>query len=172
VLRFARPITAATEFVTKPDLHNVSRHDHKRYHAWVVQIRRRGRITIRYFSDRKHGGRTKALQAAIAFRDSTLQKLPPLLWTMQRYVFNTTGIIGVRLQVDRKPQGVYRAYVATWPVDGSGRRRSRTFSFGKFGKERAFELAVKARRQGLALLRRTTPRETPRTKPSRFRRRP
>jgi len=146
---------------------NISRFDHKRYHAWVVRIQRPGRLVVRYVADRKHGGRIKALAAAIAFRDSTLEKLPPLVFVMRRYIHNKTGIIGVIVQVNRIRQGVYRSYVASWP-DPSGRRRTRTFGFTKYGKDRAFELAVKARRQGLAHLYRTAPKTRPlnRSRPS------
>lgn len=57
-------------------IQNISRHDHKPYHAWVARIRRRGRVVERYFADRAHGGRTKALKAALAFRDQTLERQP------------------------------------------------------------------------------------------------
>lgn len=112
-----------------PHHQNVCRHDHKRYHAWAVSIRRRGRVLSRYFADRKHGGRRQALQAALAFRDHALDALPPLLFVMRHYVLSKTGVVGVRLQVDRKPQGFYRAYVASWP-EPSGTRRTRSPSPG------------------------------------------
>jgi hypothetical protein len=117
-------------------------------------------VVARYFGDRGHGGRARALVAALAFRDEALEKLPPLLFVMRRFVKSRTGVVGVRVQVDRKKQGIYRAYVASWP-DAIGRRRTRTFSFAKFGKARAFELARRARRHGLAQLARLAPKTRP-----------
>ena len=48
-----------------------SKHDH----AWVVTVRRHNQATIRRFSDGRHGGKAKALKAAIRFRDALLAKV-------------------------------------------------------------------------------------------------
>lgn len=135
---------------------NLYRYEHHRYQAWAVQITRRGRLVVRYFADRQYGSRDEALASAVAFRDRLLQKLPPLVFAGLR-PRSTTGVVGVRVQVDHRPQGVYRSYVASW-WDASDKRVTRTFAFKKFGKQRAFDLAVRARQRALAEILRPLPR--------------
>ena len=142
---------------------NISRYRHHRYEAWIVQIRRRGRFIVRYFADRRHGGRGRALAAAAAFRDHLLDRLPPLSFA-GLHPRGPTGVVGVCVQVNRLRQGTYRSYVASWP-DAAGGRHTRTFAFKKYGKARAFELAVQARRRGLADFLRTIPRTRPLNRP-------
>ncbi len=96
---------ARTEVVS---LQNVSRYEHHRYLGWVVRIRREGRTLVRYFADLEHGGRSKALAKAIGFRDRSLERLPPLLMVMRRYIHNKTGVVGVRVRAERKAQRLYR----------------------------------------------------------------
>lgn len=60
-----------------PHRHHIHRIDlpQKRDHAWVVKIQRCGAIIAkRRFSDGPHGGKRRALQAAIHFRDQALAK--------------------------------------------------------------------------------------------------
>ncbi|MDI6400648.1 hypothetical protein QLX67_01485 [Balneolaceae bacterium ANBcel3] len=55
---------------------NISRIDQpsKNTYGWFVRIRRDGKSISRFFSDGKHGGREKALDAAIVFRDKNLEQ--------------------------------------------------------------------------------------------------
>ena len=41
-------------------------------YAWLVQVQRGEQTTVKMFSDGKHGGKRKAMQAAIAYRDEFL----------------------------------------------------------------------------------------------------
>lgn len=56
--------------------HHIRRTDTplKHDHAWIVEVRRQNQVTIRRFSDGRHGGKAKALKAAIRFRDTLLAK--------------------------------------------------------------------------------------------------
>lgn len=47
----------------------------KHNHAWIVTVQRQNQITIRRFSDGRHGGKRQALKAALQFRDALLVKV-------------------------------------------------------------------------------------------------
>lgn len=57
--------------------HHIRRTDTllKHDHAWIVEVRRKNQVTIRRFSDGRHGGKPKALKVAMRFRDTLLAKL-------------------------------------------------------------------------------------------------
>ena len=57
--------------------HHIRRIDspRKHDHAWIVEARRQNQVTIRRFSDGRHGGKQEALKAALRFRDALLAKL-------------------------------------------------------------------------------------------------
>jgi hypothetical protein len=79
-------------------------------------------------------------------------RLPPPRKFKRTFSLNNTGVIGVHLSRGRTRKGTRVSYYgATW-VDARGRRIKRSFSVAKYGLPRAFELAVRARRQALAEL--------------------
>lgn len=57
---------------------------------------------------------------------------------------NKTGVVGVTYS------DAVGTYWATW-CDATGKKKSKTFSVSKYGKERAFELAVNVRREMAAV---------------------
>lgn len=69
--------------------------------------------------------------------------------TMQKN--NTSGIVGVKLQVTVNKHGTYESWVATYK-DENGKPVTKTFSTNKYGYDKAKELAVQAREQGLQCL--------------------
>ena len=135
-------------------LHHIHRIDHapKRTHTWLVQVQRRGEITIRSFTDGRYGGKRAALQAAIRFRDAALNGARDKnyqLWRRNRKRRNnTSGIVGVGRYVSRERgrRGIIEriSWQAFW--DGpDGRRHSRKFSVNLHGERRARELSRRAR---------------------------
>ena len=126
-----------------------------RTHSWLVTIQRRGHIYNRHFSDRLHGGKRKALEAAKAYRARLVSQLKPL--TRQelcaiRKTNNRSGVSGViRVDVLEKIRGrLYRRiyWDVQWPI-GNGRARHKKFSVKKYGERGAFLRALKARKQAL-----------------------
>jgi hypothetical protein len=106
---------------------------------------------VKYFSDRPHG-RLEALRRARKYRDALLTQLPPATKMKRTYVRNTTGEIGVALVKDRTRSGrVILRYVAQWPTREGGRAKA-TFSVALYGKTKARQLAIDARRKGVAAL--------------------
>jgi hypothetical protein len=59
-------------------------------------------------------------------------------------VRNTTGVTGVHPY--KFPDGRVKGYVATWREAGTGKSKSKSFSFRKFGEE-AFDLACEYRKK-------------------------
>jgi hypothetical protein len=128
------------------------RHVYRREGGWQVAMRRKGRLMRRHFGDAEHGGRVRALERAVEWRDAVLRRLPPATLIRKRFAPNTTGVIGVQLACDRTRSGrVSRRYRATWrEIDG--RPRMSSFSVDKYGDEQAKLLATKSRRQAISRL--------------------
>jgi hypothetical protein len=138
--------------------YGISRVDNEvsRTHGWLVTIQRRGVIYRRHFSDGVHGGRAKSFGAARAFRDEVVAKHPP--FTMREYSSivkksNRSGVVGVcrycASETRHLPQEQQRWFwVASWPLP-SGKRKRVKFAVNKYGEEKAFKLALKARREAM-----------------------
>ena len=127
----------------------------KSYGGWEVRMQRKGEKIEKYFSDKKHGGRRGALQAAKTFRDEIEGQYNK--YTVEELAKspskrNKSGVVGVRLhrQVDQRGDYEYHYWywVAQW-TDGRGRRRTRSFSFHQYGEDEAFRLACEARAEGV-----------------------
>lgn len=112
---------------------------------WRVHFRRRGRLYARSFPDLKHGGKQKALAAALAWRSARMARVRPLglrEFNALRRSNNTSGVPGVHfLRTRRQPHGLWQARVKL----SDGRKVHRSFSVRRFGERQAFTLAVAAR---------------------------
>ena len=127
----------------------------KETHGWEVRFHRRGEKVEKFFADRKFGGKNKALAEARKFRDQQEKKLPPLTRKERAQILhgrNTSGEVGVRWQQKSVVKGdteyTYWVACATW-CPKAGVRKTRSFSCLKYGEDKAWELAVKARQKGL-----------------------
>ena len=116
---------------------------------------RRGEKIERYFADTKFGGKILALREAKKFRDELEKKMRP--YTVSELaknpsVRNTSGTVGVRISERKDVRGdyeyTYYFWVAQW-TDGKGRRKTRSFSIDKYGYDKAYQLAIKARKKGI-----------------------
>jgi hypothetical protein len=123
-----------------------------------VEIQRRYRIYSRNFSDQRHGGKRKALQAAVAYRDILIATLAPLTRAERcaiRKTNNRSGVSGVsRIEItDRRWKNPVRAgyWLAKWPLD-AGRFKQCMFSIQKYGERGAYLKAVQVRKQALKAL--------------------
>jgi hypothetical protein len=126
----------------------IQRYEHNHFRGWVVTTKRRGKRFSGYFSDYPYGRRA-ALRRARVFRDKLVATLPRPTKLKRSYIRNTTGIVGVSRIKERTRAGKRLIrYVAQWPArTGHGGRA--TFSVGLYGEQKAFRLAVAARRAGL-----------------------
>lgn len=118
-----------------------------RTHAWVVQVQRENRSTIKMFSDAVHGGKRKALAAAKAFHAGLTNPLGEFSHQMWRRSIvrrnNKSGIVGVSRYV-RRDNGI-ASWMASW-TDPTGRNRTRKFSTRLWGERGAKQKAIEVRR--------------------------
>lgn len=141
------------------DLYGISRIDseQERAHAWRVSLRRRGKRLVKNFPDQKYAGCAKALQAAKAYRDSLLNRHPPLSRKAFASILrsnNQTGISGVYRYAKRYKlkDGTLREswyWEANWPTSPGVSAKS-TFAVNRYGEDMARQMAVRARERGLA----------------------
>lgn len=60
-------------------MYGISRIDQveKKNHGWYVRVTFKGTITQKFFADKTHGGKTKALKLAQEHRNALVTQLPP-----------------------------------------------------------------------------------------------
>ncbi|MEM7144179.1 MAG: AP2 domain-containing protein [Verrucomicrobiota bacterium] len=121
----------------------------KKNHGFYVRITHKGKTTQKFFPDKSLGGKAKALKAAQAFRDSLVAKLPKTKQEAasrpKRKVLKS-GVVGVTHVVSRaKGRNEYAYWQAAWN-DSRGRRRTAKFSISRYGKKKALDMAIKARK--------------------------
>jgi hypothetical protein len=124
--------------------------------GWKVGITRRGKYMYKSFADSKHGGKTKALKAAKAWREEIVKSTSTadyVVWRREKRARpNSSGIVGVgRYDVlyEKTRHPVWDAY---WQ-DADGKRHSRRFFVSVHGEKGAKALAVAARRKAMVELR-------------------
>jgi len=125
--------------------------------GWKVGVTRRGKYMYKSFADSKFGGKTKALKAAKAWRERTLESASDVdyvLWRREkRSRPNSSGIVGVGRYTVRYEASRHLVWEAYWQ-DADGKRHSRRFFVSVHGERGAKILACAARRQGIKELRR------------------
>lgn len=125
--------------------------EEKHNHGWFVRVTRKGKTYSSFFTDKKHGGKTKALKAAREGLKKLRAKYPP----MSRKEFakvqrrrTRSGIVGVtRLTKNVKGKN-YHFWQATWSPE-PGMIEKKVFSISKYGAEKAKKMAVAARQKGV-----------------------
>jgi len=116
---------------------------------------RRGHVFEKLFSDGPLGGKRKALAAARDYRDQLEEEYPHYSRKEIARIKserNSSGTVGVRLSQEadaRWPsQPVYLYWVAQWSPS-PGVRKTKRFSVNKYGADKAYKLALAARRKGV-----------------------
>ena len=118
--------------------------------AWV-RIKYDGKSFQRSFPFRKYGGKQKAITAAKKKRDIEGRKIYGANWPYAKFSprkispLNSSGEIGV--SYSEKDQ----SWVATWQEGKGARRKQKNayFSINKYGKKKAKEFAIIARRRAV-----------------------
>ena len=131
----------------------ISRIDSGSTHGWFVRGYRNGETFSKLFSDKKCGGKGKALALARTHRNKLHKKLAaiPRKPRGRRIVYkdsrNTTGVIGVCRTAKSVPGGMVNdRYSVSWRPE-PGVQKCTSFSINKYGEKRAFQLAVSHRRK-------------------------
>jgi hypothetical protein len=136
------------------ELYAITRIDDDKFHthSWVVTIQRKGKKFHRSFSDMSYGDKSKALTAAMAYRDDLLSRYSP--FTLKEYCSirkknNRSGVSGICLHVRIGKDGEsHRYWIARWSPE-PGKAKAVKFSVKKYGEEEAFRKAVLARMEAL-----------------------
>jgi len=134
---------------TQPVAPGITRFDIDERHGYMVRIRRNGNQINEYFSDKKFGGKRKALTAAKERHAQLVEELGPAENATKNLLTNrnTTGKVGVHVAHSyetRWANNEYFAYCASWK-ETDGARKKINFSWSLYGKKEAFELACLAR---------------------------
>ncbi|MDX2214898.1 MAG: AP2/ERF family transcription factor [Oculatellaceae cyanobacterium bins.114] len=117
----------------------------KKHFGYYVRLMWRGKQYAKFFSDKKYGGKQKALKAAEQYFDELDEQMPLDSQVGRMSVRNTSGIVGVSRTKSASRGHRYEYWQARW---GSGdNRKSAKFSIHKYGEEKAKQLAIEARQQ-------------------------
>ena len=122
----------------------------KKNHGFYVRITHRHKTHQKYFPDKSSGGKRKARNAAEKFRDDLLKKMPKYkqeLAARKKRKALQSGVVGVTHVVTGQQEDGsfrYQYWQAAW-ADAEGTRRTSKFSIGRYGKQKALDMAVKAR---------------------------
>lgn len=125
----------------------------KHTHGWYVRVHFKGKEVSKFFPDKLHKGKSKALAAALDYRNETEIDLGkprtdrPVIMRRPK----KRGMVGVRETVyrTRSADGETRespVYEVTWNPEPNVVRRT-SVSIRKYGKKEALRRAVELRRQ-------------------------
>lgn len=115
----------------------------KKNHGFYVRLRHKGEPYDKYFPDKASGGRVLAQIAARNWRDQILAALPDKIVKSPRRGIPQSGIVGVTHVVARVGTRKYEYWQAAW-TGIRGTKTTTKFSVGRWGFERALELAIHA----------------------------
>ncbi|MEQ8954150.1 MAG: AP2/ERF family transcription factor [Gammaproteobacteria bacterium] len=134
-----------------PALHHISIIESRGTNCAWVRIKYDGKSFQQSFPYKQYGGKAKAIAAAKKKRDIEGKKIYGVHWPYAKYSprkispLNSSGEIGVSFSEKDN------SWVATWQEGAGARRKQKNayFSVNKYGKRKAKELAVKARRSAV-----------------------
>ena len=141
----AKKSTKTKRARNKQSVKNIKRIDSTKTHGWQVHVRRGGILKTKLFSDRLHGGKKKALDAAKVHRDElvlSMAKLAKPLWKIKRTPRTNTGHLGVSLTEYANKSGKKRKVITVTARSEIGKAVNRKFSVDKLGYEAAVKKAV------------------------------
>lgn len=142
----------------KKENRGISRIDSGSTHGWFVRGYKNNKTYSKLFSDKKYGGKRKALIAAREFRTELVLELEKIRAAKRprRIVTtdsrNKTGVLGVcRLEKQGASGQIYASYSVTWRPK-PGIQKCTSFSVRKYGEKKALELAVNLRRAKMQVI--------------------
>jgi hypothetical protein len=114
-------------------LKHITRLDYQKTHGWWVRIRRKSNPCSKLFSDGVYGGRDKALETAIAWRDEKLADAPKQTFRTSESSSKTvkTGVPGLCVSFVDGAQGSLAHLQVS--VQRHGKRTSTRYSISKWG---------------------------------------
>ncbi len=128
--------------------------EQKKMHGWYVRVRFNNETRSKFVTDRQHGGKEAALEAAVECRDELERELgkPRTDWVVVgNNPRNKSGVVGVRRAV-KKYRGkdgtvhLNEVYEVSWNA-GREKKGRTSVSIKKYGEAGAFRRACAIRRQ-------------------------
>ena len=142
--------------MTKSGFKGISRIDQpsRKTFGWYVRVNYNNKQVSKFFSDKAHNGKQKALEQAVKFRDEAEKQLGRPRTDRQviaRNPRNSSGIMGIqrktRVVKDKKGERVVdRWYVVTWNPE-PGRVERIFVPVDKYGEKAALLKACAIRRE-------------------------
>lgn len=130
----------------------ISRIDSKGTHGWYVRVYKNGKTYSKLYSDRKYGGKERALKIAQKAHKMAVEAMKAIPTKRSRRLVksdkrNKSGVIGVnRTQKHNRSGTVSEYYQVTWSPK-PGKIKNKQWSIRKYGEEKAFKLACEFRHQ-------------------------
>ncbi|MCB9079108.1 MAG: AP2 domain-containing protein [Anaerolineaceae bacterium] len=134
---------------------NISRIDSNGTHGWFLRMYRDGETYSKFFSDSRYQSQTAALEAAKDYKRRFNEKYPveasPLAkgFRDKPQKNNSTGVVGVSETFIRsrgRGQRKIPCFAVSWrPAPNVA--KTKKFSIEKYGREEAFRMAVKFRKE-------------------------
>lgn len=123
-------------------------------HGWYVRVTFNGMRRVKFYSDEAHGGREKALEKAVGYRDQAEKELGKPRTdrlVIARNPRNRSGIMGVqrKTKITDTPNGrrvTDNVYEVAWSPS-PGRLCKTWVSIDEYGEEAAFRKACAIRRE-------------------------
>lgn len=128
----------------------ISRIDSGSTHGWFVRVYRNGKTYSKLYSDKKYGGKEKALRYAEKAQELAQESIEqiPKKYT-ERMVTNTsrnkTGIVGVSKTRKKNRSGTHNWYYQVTWTEGPGVVKNKQWSISKYGDREALKMAVNFR---------------------------
>ncbi len=122
--------------------------------GWYVRVSFNGKKQVKFFSDKVHGGKEAALEAAVEFRNQAekeLNKPRTDRLVIARNSRNRSGIMGVQrktkvIKTETGERVVSNVFEVTWNPE-PGKLRRTWVSIDEYGEEAAFRRACAIRRE-------------------------
>lgn len=134
---------------------NISRIDSNGTHGWFLRLYRKGETFSKFFSDSRYQSKEAALEAAKDYKRHFEKKYPAHASPLNRgfrdkpQKNNSTGVVGVSETFIRsrgREQRKIPCFAVSWrPAPNVA--RTKKFSIEKYGRDEAFQMAVKFRKE-------------------------
>lgn len=140
-------------------MNNISRIEQHHTKGWQVRVWHNRKEISRFFADKKHGGKQKALKKAILARDEMIEWRDGLAENERAYASrfyypearnHSTGVVGVYRTFKRTRKGREVGYYQATVQVEKGRPVTRAFNISQLGEAEAFLEACEFRRDMLA----------------------
>jgi hypothetical protein len=135
------------------EMRGISRIDSNGTHGWFVRVYRNGKTYSKLYSDKKYGGKERALKIAKKARDHAYKTIPLVKKQRKKHRRltrgtrrNRSGIVGVNRTTKENKKGIESHYYqVTWSPE-VGKIKNKQWSVKKYGEKGAFLMAWEFRK--------------------------